>query len=301
MRLDLVSLDLFLSVADEGSIAQAAERRNIAPSAVSRRLQELELLLDAPLIQRHARGVKLTAAGEALQRHARSVFGVLSRMHDELAEHAKGVRGHVRIATNPSALIEFLPEQLMRFTTSYPGVRIELLELVSPEIVQSVRDGMSDIGILAASVAAEGLETLPYREDRLQAVMPADHRLAEARALHFHELLAYPQVGLKEGSSIQAILLKAAAEAGEAIDLRVRVSSFDALRRLVQAGLGIGVLPEACIRPYEGSMRLKGVRLLDPWARRVLKVCVREIATLPVPARFFLSQVAAGVDSSKSG
>ncbi|MXP63758.1 LysR family transcriptional regulator [Roseomonas sp. M0104] len=290
LRFDLVTLDLFLSVAEEGSIAAAAMRRHIAPSAVSRRLAELEAAMDTPLLQRHARGIALTLAGEALQRHARSVFAVLGRMRDEMGEHAQGVRGHVRIAANTSSLAEFLPEELALFMARWPGVRVEMQELLSPEIVRAVRDGLADVGIMAESVPAEGLESLFYREDRLQAVVPLGHPLAGREALHYAETLDFPQVGLARESSIQKMLAGTAAQAGRPIDLQVHVNSFDVLRRLVQVGIGLAVLPEACIRPFAEAMGLRGVPLRDAWARRRLKLCVRDRATLPAPARLFVQQ-----------
>lgn len=292
MRFDLVTLELFLSVAEEGSIAAAAERKHIAASAVSRRLQELEAALDTPLLQRHARGVALTPAGEALLRHARSIFGLLGRLRDEMGEHAQGVRGHVRIAANTSSLAEFLPEELAVFMARWPGVRVEMQELLSPDIVRAVRDGLADIGIMAAAIEAEGLETLPYREDRLQVVVPLGHPLAGSERLRYADTLDFPQVGLARGSSIHLTLANAAAQLGRSIDLRVHVSSFDVLRRLVQVGIGLSVLPEACIGPFAAAMGLRGIPLEDGWARRALKLCVRDRATLPAPARLFVAQAA---------
>ncbi|MBR0645483.1 LysR family transcriptional regulator [Plastoroseomonas hellenica] len=292
-RLDLVSLDLFLSVADEGSIAAAAERKNIAASAVSRRLQELELQMDTPLVLRHARGVKLTPAGEALHRHAASVFELLSRIRDEMGEHARGARGHIRIATNSSALVASLPEELARYAERFPGIRLEIQELVSPEIERQVRDGVADLGLLGAGAPCAGLETLPYRRDRLLAVVPAGHPLAARDDIGFGEMLEFPQVGMAAGSSIQQILVEAARRLGQELDLRVTASSFDAVRRMIQAGLGIAVLPEACVEPYERVMGLVGVKLRDAWSERALKICVRDLRTLSAPTRLFIEMIAA--------
>ncbi|MFC3127306.1 LysR substrate-binding domain-containing protein [Pseudoroseomonas globiformis] len=292
MRFDLVTLDLFMAVAEDGSIAATATRRNIAASAVSRRLQELELDMDTALLQRHARGVSLTPAGEALLRHARSLFGLLGRARDEMQEYAHGVRGHVRIAANTSSLAEFLPEELAVFMARWPGIRVEMQELLSLEIVRAVRDGLADVGVMAAGVVAEGLESLPYKEDVLQAVVPLDHPLAARDGIDFAETLDYPQVGLARQSSIQNLLSGVAAQLGREIDCRVHVNSFDVLRRLVQVGIGLAVLPENCIAPFASALRLRGIPLRDRWARRALKLCVRDRASLPVPARLFVQQAA---------
>ena len=109
-RIDLTSLQLFVAVCELGSIARAAQREFIAASAVSKRLSELEAAVETPLLQRHSRGVRLTPAGESLLHHARTVLFGLERMQGELAEYTEGVRGHVRVHANISAIVQFLPE-----------------------------------------------------------------------------------------------------------------------------------------------------------------------------------------------
>ena len=119
-RIDLTSLQLFVAVCELGSIGRAAEREFIAASAVSKRLSDLEATLETPLLYRHTRGVKLTPAGESLLHHARSVLFSLEKMQAELSEYADGVRGHVRMHANISAIVQFLPEDLGTFAQAHP-------------------------------------------------------------------------------------------------------------------------------------------------------------------------------------
>ena len=109
-----------MAVCELGSIGRAAEREFIAASAVSKRLSDLEATLETPLLYRHTRGVDLTPAGESLLHHARSVLFSLEKMQAELSEYADGVRGHVRIHANISAIVQFLPEDLGAFTREHP-------------------------------------------------------------------------------------------------------------------------------------------------------------------------------------
>ena len=111
-RIDLTSLQLFVAVCELGSIGRAAEREFIAASAVSKRLSDLETAVDTALLYRHSRGVTLTPAGESLLHHARTVLFGLERMQGELSEYADGVRGHVRMHANISAIFQFLPDVL---------------------------------------------------------------------------------------------------------------------------------------------------------------------------------------------
>ena len=133
-RLDLTSLQLFVAVCETGSIGRAAEREGIAASAVSKRLSDLEGVLDPPLLYRHARGVDLTPAGETLLHHARAMLFGLDKMQGELSEYAQGVRGHVRLNANISAIVQFLTEAMAGFVAQHSPVKRELDERVTTEI-----------------------------------------------------------------------------------------------------------------------------------------------------------------------
>ncbi|SRR6266567_7387289 len=182
-QFDLDTLRLFLAVAEERNIARAADREHIAASAVSKRIQELERGLAIPLFRRGSRGVRLTAAGEALVHHARSVFAILDRMRGEISEHEKGTVGYVRVAANASAIVEFLADDLPAFLAGHPGIRIDLEQDFSLNIVRAVRDGVVDIGVFGAAVPTGGLKLLPYRSDRLVVLAPARHPLAKQRSV----------------------------------------------------------------------------------------------------------------------
>src|SRR6476620_1808327 len=176
-RIDLTSLQLFVAVCELGSIGRAAEREFIAASAVSKRLSDLEATLQTPLLYRHTRGVNLTPAGESLLHHARSVLFSLERMQAELSEYAEGVRGHVRVHANISAIVQFLPEDLAGFAREHPEVKIDLTERLSPDVVRAVRDGDCDLGICHLPGGTDDLATRAYRQDRLVLVVPRRHPL----------------------------------------------------------------------------------------------------------------------------
>jgi DNA-binding transcriptional LysR family regulator len=189
-RVDLASLQLFVAVGEMGSIGKTAERESIAASAVSKRLSNLEDALGTPLLYRHARGVDLTAAGETFLRHARSLLFSLDKMQAELSEYAEGVRGHVRIHANISAIVQFLPEDLGAFSREHPQVKIDLEEHLSTEVIRAVQEGAADLGICNVSAAAgHELQTLPYRHDELVLIVPRGHGLARRQAVGFEDTL----------------------------------------------------------------------------------------------------------------
>ncbi len=290
-RLDLTSLQLFVTVCESGSIGRAAEREGIAASAVSKRLSDLEGVLETPLLYRHARGVDLTPAGETLLHHARGMLFGLDKMQGELSEYAEGVRGHVRVHANISAIVQFLPEDLAGFLAQHGQVKLDLEERVSTEIIRAVHDGETDIGICHPQLNARGLQARPYRQDRLVLVVPAHHRFAGRDGIRFQETLDEDHVGLHGNSAIYLAMRRAAAEAGHSIRLRFRVTGLDAMCRMVDNGLGIGLAPDRAFELLRHIGDVRAVPLLDDWAVRELHVFARDFAALSVTARLLVDHL----------
>ena len=288
MRYDLPDLRLVAAIADSGSLTRAAEQVHLAPSSASHRLTQLEAALGVPLFQRHARGLTPTPAGESLLRHARQVFAQLEQMHADLAPYASGVHSQVTVFANTNAINCFLPEDLGDFLREHPHVRVSLEEQPSPAIVQAVASGQVEIGVVAAEGTFGELETLPYRRDRLVLVVPAGHPLAGRDEVAFAEVLGEPFVCLHAGSAIHTFMMNHAARLGGRLDVRIQVRSFNAVCRMVAAGVGIGMVPRSA-----AVHGLKTVRISDPWAPRDLQLCVRSRAALSPAAVALLDHLAA--------
>ncbi len=287
MRYDLPDLRLVAAIADSGSLTRAAEQVHLAPSSASHRLTQLEAALGVPLFQRHARGLTPTPAGESLLRHARQVFAQLEQMHADLAPYASGVHSQVTVFANTNAINCFLPEDLGDFLREHPHVRVSLEEQPSPAIVQAVASGQVEIGVVAAEGTFGELETLPYRRDRLVLVVPAGHPLAGRHEVAFAEVLGEPFVCLHAGSAIHTFMMNHAARLGGRLDVRIQVRSFNAVCRMVAAGVGIGMVPRSA-----AVHGLKTVKISDPWAPRDLQLCVRSRAALSPAALALLDHLA---------
>jgi len=275
MHFDFRDLELFVAVAEAGSIAKAAERVHTVASAVSKRLSELETHLGTALLVRGAKGVALTPAGTALLTKARALLYQAEQMEAELRAHASGVRGQVRVFANISAIVEFLPQALASFLKQHPDVQVQLEEQVSSTIAQAVADNRADLGIISEAPGIEGLQTIPFRSDELVVVTQPDHALAQQTHTRFADLLAFPMVGLPADSSLHHLMLRSAAELGKPLNLRIQVTSFDAACAMVAAGLGISIVPRAATSPYVHSLHLACVALDEPWAHRQLLLCTR--------------------------
>lgn len=284
-RLDLITLQLFVAVYEEGTLTRAAARESIAVSAASKRLVDLEKMLGLTLFVRQAKGMSLTAAGETLLHHGRQMLFNVQKMGLELGEHSHGVRGYVRMLANLSAIIQFLPEDLRDFTARHPQLKTDLEERPSTGVVQGVLDGVADLGICSCDTDTKGLFSVTYRRDNLMVLMPMDHPLADREGLSFSETLGCDYVGLHVASSINMRTHAAAREAGKVLHLRIHVPGFDAMCRMVQAHMGIGILPQKAYELFGRSLGLQAVPLTDEWAVRRLVLVVRDEASLSPVSR----------------
>ena len=297
MRPDLSSLALFIRIAETKSITKAAGASHIALAAASRRVAQLEEQLGVQLLYRSAKGVELTPAGNAMLHHARRMLGQVDEMRAELADYTKGGRGLVRVQANTSALAQYLSTDLASFAAMHPAIKVAIEEHRSGAIVQALQVGTTDIGIVMEGAPTGDLQCFDYRTDTLVAVLPRRHPLRGKRVA-FARLLDYDFVGLERDTVISRLLAGAAAAAGKPLRLRVQLKGFDVVAKMIQAGLGIGVLPEGAARSFAGPMRLRLVPLTDGWATRRMWVCVREYASLPASARQLVDHL---VPSKKDG
>jgi DNA-binding transcriptional LysR family regulator len=291
---DITSLRLFASVVEQANIAQASRINNIAASAVSKRISDLEARVGVSLLYRLKDGIEPTPAGVALFRHVKRILRLLEDLDAELSEYTNGVRGQVRLWANTSSVTQFLPEDLTSYGTRFPEVSVELREDTSRVIVDAVRDGFADMGIFSEHTPHEDLETRVYRRDTLMVIVPLAHPLAGRESVRFAETAEYDHVGLQEGSSLQDRLTGQAEQADLRLRIRVKVLSFDGIRRMVEAGLGLAILPEGAVTPYVGTGMFASVRLDEPWAMRSLILGYRDYKSLPVVARALIECLSPG-------
>ena len=292
MRFDFTDLTLFVHVAEAGSITHGAERMHLAIAAASTRIRNMEATLGTPLLHRERQGVQPTEAGRTLLRHAQILLQQAERMREDLAEYADGLRGQVRLMSNTNALTEFLPEPLSAFLAAHPQVNIDLEERLSDEIVAAVADGTADVGIVASTVEVAGLEILPFRVDRFVLVVATNHPLSAAERIAFVDTLDFDFVGLDRAAALQRFLSEKAEKIGRRLRLRVQLRSFDAVCRLVECNVGIGVVPATTAERQAKTMSIHRIDLTDEWAARKLTICVRRRADLPVYARELVRHLA---------
>ena len=274
-RVDLTSLRILLAVAQTGSITQAAEQCHLALGAASTRMKELEQRLGVELLERHARGVRLTEAGQLVLDRARAIERELGRLQVELEDHQQGVTGHIRVIANVSSIATVLPNDLTAFLQSHPGIRIDLSEYTSREIQRMLADGQADIGVLAGPVTREDLESAPYYKDRLVIMLPRDAVPAHQKKMNIDQLLTQDLILSQEGGSISEWLADLARLKGQLLHVRVRAKGFDALSQLVAAGLGVTVLPEIVAKRFAKLLDLRILGLEGIQDQRLIAVSRR--------------------------
>ena len=293
MRFDLADLSLFRDVVEAGSITRGAERAHLALAAASTRIRHMEEALGAALLVRGRQGVTLTHAGRTLLQHARTILRQAERLREDLGAYAGGVGSQIRLLSNTNAITEFLPEALSSFLAAYPNVSIELEERLSDEIVGLIAEGVADVGIVAGTVDAGALETYPYRRDRFVLVVANENPLAKRVRASFAQVLDRDFVGLDRASALQRFLADKAGRIGRPLRLRIQLRSFDAVCRLVEKNVGIGIVPETTAKRAMKSMAITVVTLTDTWAVRDLTICVRSFAELPSYARELVTHLRA--------
>ncbi|MES2897838.1 MAG: LysR substrate-binding domain-containing protein [Pseudomonadota bacterium] len=293
MRFDLVDLKLFCEVVDAGSITGGAERSALALAAASTRIRNMEQALGAPLLSRSRQGVAATPAGLTLLKHARTILAQSALLREDLGSYAGGFSGEVRLLANTNALTEFLPEALSRFLADHPQISVNLEERLSDEIVGLIAEGVGDVGIVAGTVDVGRLETFPFRTDRFVVVTGASHPLAGRASVTFADVLDCDIVGLDRASSLQRFLAGKAAREGRPLRLRVQLRSFDAVCRLVECGVGVGIVPQTTAARAAKTMALGVVDLSDDWALRELTICVRGMDELRPYARELVASLRA--------
>jgi DNA-binding transcriptional LysR family regulator len=294
MRFDFTDLSLFRNVVEAGSITHGAERSHLALAAASTRIRHMEEALGAALLVRGRQGVTATQAGRTLLQHARTILNQAEQLREDMSSFAGGLAGQVRILSNTNALTEFLPEALSTFLAAHPHVSIDLEERLSDEIVGLIAEGVAEIGIVAGTVDPGALQTFPFRRDRFVLVVAAGHPLAAraaagpddpSAAISFAEVLDHDFIGLDRASALQRFLAGKASRIGRPIRLRVQLRSFDGVCRLVECGVGVGIVPETSAIRAAKTMAVAIVPLSDPWAERDLTIVVRSMSGLLPYAR----------------
>ncbi|WP_127145504.1 LysR family transcriptional regulator [Pelagibacterium montanilacus] len=288
---DPVTARLVLALARDGSIAKAAERENIAPSAISRRLSDLEARLGVVMFDRSPTGVSLTPSGAVYADRCRRIFREVADLETEMAVFAAGKGGRLRISASSSALSGRLPELLARYVRDHPDISLDLREMVARAALSALDDAQTDIAIVADNYDFARYDVSVFEDDHVWVIASPDHPLAGAIArrmpMRFEDVIGHEVVGFHHSGALDRLLHDAAHRAGRTLGERVNVESIPSLVRMVEAGFGIGFLRNSSVHLLAGT-DVVHAPLEEEWARRKLLLAKRRGVRLPAPVEHFV-------------
>ncbi|RWX81619.1 LysR family transcriptional regulator [Neorhizobium lilium] len=288
-KFDLIDLKIFVAAVDRGSLSAAAAANNIVVAAVSTRLKRLEKAFNLELFERTGRGIRPTLAGDMFARQARKVLDDARRIDVELDAFAEGHSGTVRLLSNTNMLSEHMPQALGPFLQQNPDIFLSVKDKPSHEVVNLLKDGEADIGIVAASADMSELQRWRFVSDRLVLIVPTNVLMEGPTS--FSSILDYPVIALQEKVALSQFLRRLANELGRRPNIRFRCESFEALCHMVSFGAGVGIVPESAAERYGQRMAFQTFAIVDAWAERELYICVRNEAQLPGFARKLLEHL----------
>lgn len=291
-QVDLFTLKLFLTVVEERQVGRAAARENVAASAATRRIQVLEEIVGVSLFERNPRGVCPTAAGLVLARHLTQVFGTFEDIRRDISDFTEGVRGRIRVTSTGGLIFQYLSRDVAEFARSFPMVDFELSECMNEAVPHAVASGEVDVGVFVSTpgLSEDEVDAIEYRRDRIVAVVPINHPLANRQHVKVSDLFAHTYIAIDPRSSIMANVRQAATDAGLEFNPKYTVNSVYAATGLVRVNQGVTIQPEGMLTPRDLEL-VCTVPLDEPWAQRRLVVATARGRGLSVAMRNFVTQL----------
>jgi len=294
-RVDLFTLKLFLAVVEEGQVGRAALRENIAASAATKRIQDLEEIVGTALFDRNPRGVALTSAGSVLARHIHTIFETVEDIRHDFGEVTGGVQGSIRVASTGGLISQYVAREIAEFARNFPQVNIDLCEGVNPEVVRMLAAREVDVGVFVAVPGMAGIDEIDsqeYRSHRLVAVVPLEHELAERPYVTIADLIAHNLIAISPSTTLMTSVRQAAEQAGLQFQPKYTVSSVYAATALVHANQGVTIQPEGMLTERDLNY-VRALPLVEPWATRHVRFGTPTGSNITAATRNFLTQLSA--------
>ena len=294
MHFDFVSLKAFIAVAETQSIRAASERLNLSISSVSRRISDLEFDFGQTLFTRHSRGVEITEAGRLLADRVNEAFSALSVLKSDMDRFRDGDVGRLSVSANGSALINGLARDIAQFLAEYPTIQIDLHEQLTPMIFDQIEKGVVDVGFVSKTMRVpEQIAAQTYVEDNLVLAVPYEHALATQSSVRLEQTLDDQIIGVGEHSSLTRLIRKMGAGPRPQVEFRYMAATNEVARTLVSQGLGVAILPEKFVEPYQELLAIKSLPLDEEWAKREIALVVSEEHQPSGPSKTFCNWILA--------
>ncbi len=284
-------LKTYVRVVETGNISAAARSLFLAQPAVSAQISALTRAAGITLLERVRGRWEPTAAGKLFYERANTLLALIDRLDDELRDQAKGLRGHVTVASTRTVTDTILARIVAHFTARYPDIRIELLPGNRREVERAVASDEADVALVALPFGGKGLDAVTFANDRLALVVGKQHPLAGRTDVAFAEIADEAFVLFEDGSGTRSLLEERLGRRFADLNVRLALNSNDALVAAVEAGLGITFLPHASARRWARLGEVRSLDLTDVDLKRSLAAVTRAGITHSHAAAIFLEFV----------
>ncbi|HYE21654.1 MAG TPA: LysR family transcriptional regulator [Tepidisphaeraceae bacterium] len=291
MPLNFGHLEIFHAVAEAGSVSRAAERLMVSQPGVSKQLKQLEESLQTVLVDRLPRGIRLTAAGEALADYARRIFSLAGEAERVMGEMAGLRRGRLAVAATTTIGVYLLPPILVRYRRAYPGVEMRMEVQPTGSIQRIMKMGRIDVGLAESVVEDEAIESRVFMRDRLFPIAPPGHRLAKKGEISAEELCAEPFVVREVGSGGRSLVEEALGARGLGVEVAMSLGSTEAIKHAVMEGVGVAIVSGLAIAADVRIGRLARLKVKDLVVERPWYVLTPRGAHVSAAARAFIEMV----------
>ncbi|WP_437882901.1 LysR family transcriptional regulator [Pseudomonas sp. LRF_L74] len=267
-------LRAFLAVAHSLSFAQACERLHLSQPALSLAIKTLEDNLGGPLLVRTTRSVALTPEGETLLPVARRLLADWDNAEELMRQHFTLQLGKVAIAAMPSFAANLLPVALKAFRDRYPRINVAVHDVINEQVLEMLRNRRVELGIAFEPETLDGLDFMPFYNDRFVAVLPVDSRLVAHEEIRWGQLLSEPFITLQRPSAVRLLLEDKVAELHGRLPVALESHQLVTVGRMVAQGLGVSAVPSLCERQMI-ELGARCVALSEPIIeRRVGLLCL---------------------------
>ena len=287
--MELYQLEAFEAIVAHGSFTRAAEALHLTQPAVTRQIASLEAELKTPLFDRLGRTVQMTSAGEALHRYAENIVRLTQEARQAVADIGTGETGRIEVGASSTLATYVLPPLLRRFRQTHPRVEIAIQTGVSAQILERVRAGEADIGLVTGDIRDPLLHTIYLADYETCVVVPPGHALAQRESIRASELAGNPLILMETGTNLRTYVDRLLNAAGVAEQVSMELDNVEAIKRMIEAELGISMLPVVAVRTEVAAGRLVALRLRDvPRAKRRIALAHRRDKYLSAALKAFM-------------
>lgn len=262
-KLELYQLEAFEAVALHRSFTRAAQVLFVTQPAVTRQIAALEAELKMPLFERLGRTVRLTPAGEVLHRYAEQIVRLEREAREAVRDVETSGGGRLHVGASSTLATYVLPPLLRAFRQTHERAEIAVSTGLSAHIIELVRNGEADLGLVTAEPETRhtGLRFTVVADYETCAVLPPTHPLAQKRELSPADLADGPLILMEQGTNLRTYVDRLLSTAGVVEQIAMELDNVEAIKRMVEAGLGVSLLPEVAVRAEVASGRLVALPL----------------------------------------